>query len=269
MPLAMEMVRNAIEAEPDNVELHQRLVEYAFRSNDQDILVSAYLELASCLARTGAPVKARAVFQQVLSLSPGNEEATTAIQALDGTPEAGTPASVASSEEYVDLGAMILGEEAEETTRWTVAAEAPTGDDEADFAKMLGQFKEKVSEHLSADDVGAHHDLGTAYMEMGLLDEAIGEFQMALRASPNHLPTHEIMGRCWMAKGNPDMAVRALNRALETTYEVEDEMIGIYYLMGQAQEALGNRGEAVEFYEKVFSLDINFEDVTERLRALR
>ena len=58
-------------------------------------------------------------------------------------------------------------------------------------------------------------------------------------------------------------------RALALAYEVEDEMIGIYYLMGQAQEALGNRGEAVEFYEKVFSLDINFEDVTERLRALR
>jgi tetratricopeptide (TPR) repeat protein len=106
-------------------------------------------------------------------------------------------------------------------------------------------------------------------MEMGLLDEAIGEFQMALRASPGHLPTHEVMGRCWIEKEQPEMAVRGLRRALDGDYGVEDELIGIFYLMGRAQETLGNTDDALEFYEKVFSLDINFEDVTERLRALR
>jgi len=169
----------------------------------------------------------------------------------------------------VDLGSLILGDDAEKTTRWTVAADAPSGDEEADFAKMLGQFKEKVSEHVAADDVAAHYDLGTAYMEMGLFDEAIAQFQMALRASPTHLPTHEVMGRCWMEMGKPDMAVRALERALRVPWEVEEEVIGIYYLMGRAHEEIGNRDDAVEFYEKIFSLDINFEDVTERLRALR
>ncbi|MGD2120267.1 MAG: tetratricopeptide repeat protein [Gemmatimonadota bacterium] len=266
---AIEGVRVHILARPDDIQLHQRLVEYAFRKNDQRALVSAYLELAGCLARTGASNKARAVYQQVLSLSPGQEEATAGLQELDGTAPAAPPSHVASSEEYVDLGAMILGDDGEETTRWTVPADAPSGDEEADFAKMLGQFKEKVSEHVAADDVGAHHDLGTAYMEMGLFEEAIGEFQMALRASPSHLPTHEVMGRCWMEMGKPEMAVRALTRALTVDYEIEDELIGIYYLMGRAQEEQGNNAEALDFYDKVFSLDINFEDVTERLRALR
>jgi len=270
MDLALERVKTLIEVEPDNVELYQRMVEYAFRRNDQEVLVSAYMELAGCLGRTGALMKAKAVFQQVLSLSPGHEGATAGIQGLEGAPtDAEAPTQVASSEEYVDLGSMVLGEDAEKSTRWTVAAEAPSGDDEADFAKMLGQFKEKVSENLAADDVTAHHDLGTAYMEMGLFDEAIAEFQMALRASPSHLPTHEVTGRCWMEMGKPDMAVRALNRALNVAFEVEDEMIGIYFLMGRAHEDQGNSADALEFYERVFSLDINFEDVTERLRALR
>ena len=269
MDLAIERVKSRIEGEPENVELHQRLVEYAFRKNDPSTLVSAYLELAACLARTEAPLKAKAIYHQVLSLSPGNEEALAGIRELDGTQVGGSPVQVASSEEYVDLGSMILGDDAEMTTRWQVAAEAPSGDDEADFAKMLGQFKDKVSEHVAADDVGAHHDLGTAYMEMGLFDEAVAEFQMALRASPDHLPTHEVMGRCWMEMNKPDMAIRALDRALNVFHDVEDDLIGIYYLMGRAQEDQGNTEEAVEFYEKVFSLDINFEDVTERLRALR
>ncbi len=269
MDLALDRVKAHILAKPDDIQLHQRLVEYAFRKNDQPTLVSAYLELARCLARTGAPGKARAVYQQVLTLSPGHEGATVGLRELDGTVPPAPVTQVASSEEYVDLGSMILGEGDKESTRWTVRAEAPSGDEEADFAKMLRQFKEKVSEHLAADDVGAHHDLGTAYMEMGLLDEAIAEFQMALRASPDHLPTHEVMGRCWMEMGKPDMAIRALARALTVDYQIEDEMIGIYYLMGRAQEAEGNTSEALEFYDKVFSLDINFEDVTDRLRSLR
>jgi tetratricopeptide (TPR) repeat protein len=269
MDLAIERVRGHIEVDQENVELYQRLVEYAFRKNDQEVLISAYLELAACLARTDATTKARAVYQQVLSLSPGHAGATVGLQELDGISGAVPPAQVASSEDYVDLGAMVLGDDAGDTTRWTVPAEAPSGDEEADFARMLGQFKEKVSEHLAADDVGAHHDLGTAYMEMGLLEEAIAEFQMALRASPNHLPTFEVMGRCWMEMEKPDMAARALARALTGDFEIEEELIGIYYLMGRAQEAQGNTPDALEFYEKVFSLDINFEDVTERLRALR
>lgn len=266
---AMEIVQRMIQSEPDEVTHYQRLVEYAFRKADNAVLVSAYMQLAGCLSRTGTPAKAKAVYQQVLALSPGHEGALAGIGEVDGVAAVPGPAEVTSSEEYVDLGSMILGEEAEKTTRWKVTAEAPSGDDQADFAKMLSQFKEKVSEHVAADDVSAHHDLGTAYMEMGLLDEAIGEFQAALRASPHHLPTHEVMGRAWMEAGKPEMAARSLRRALDSDFEIEDELIGIYYLMGRAMEELGNNDEALEFFEKVFSLDINFQDVTERLRALR
>ena len=45
--------------------------------------------------------------------------------------------------------------------------------------------------------------------------------------------------------------------------------MGIYYSLGRAHELLGNKPQALEFYDRVFSLDINFADVTERLRALR
>lgn len=269
LDLAIQLVRAEIGERPDEADLYQRQVEYAFRKAEDEALVDAYLDLASHLLRTGSAQKARAVFQQVLSISPGNTDASAGVREIDGVGADAPPAQVASSEEYVDLGAMILGDEGEKTTRWQVTADSPTGDDQADFAKMLNQFKEKVSENVDADDISAHHDLGTAYLEMGLLDEAIGEFQMALRASPDHLPTHEVMGRCWMEKGEPDMAVRALNRALDANFDVEDELIGIYYIMGLAKEDLGNVEEAVEFYEKVFSLDINFKDVTERLRDLR
>lgn len=176
-----------------------------------------------------------------------------------------------ASPEYVDLGSMIFGDEPAEpkTTRFRVQYEEPSGDETADFQKMLSQFKEKVSENLEASDVRAHHDLGTAYKEMGLLDEAIGEFQAALRASSEHLPTYELMGQTFLEMGKNEAAVKSLERALKIPTGVEDELLGIYYYLARAHEKLGQNDAAVEFYDRVFALDINFADVTERLRALR
>jgi len=230
--------------------------------------VSAWLELGDTFKRTGQAAQAAPLFQKVLGVDPQNARS---LAALGKTPVGAPPKKTAApSEGFVDLGSMILGDDDEEkSTRFVVAYEEPTGNEQADFAKMLSQFKAKVAENLSTDDVKAHQDLGTAYKEMGLIDEAIGEFQQALRASADHLPTYELLGQCFLEKGEPDAAARALQRALQAPYEVEDELLGIYYYLGRAQEELGNTKEALEFYDRVFSLDINFADVTERLRALR
>jgi tetratricopeptide (TPR) repeat protein len=173
------------------------------------------------------------------------------------------------AEGYIDFGAMILGGPEKKTTRFKVAYEEPTGDEEADFAKMLSQFKEKVSENIDSGDVRAHYDLGTAYKEMGLLEEAITAFQAALRASSEHLPTYEIMGQTFNEMGQPEAAVRTLQRALQVKSGVEDEFLGIYYHLARAYEVLNRKESAVEYYDRVFALDINFADVTERLRELR
>jgi len=186
-----------------------------------------------------------------------------------GADQAEAAEAAPAKEEYIDLGAMVLGGEEEKSTRFTVAYQEPTGDEDADFAKMLSQFKEKVSENLDSSDVRAHYDLGTAYKEMGLLDEAISSFQSVLRAEADHLPTYEVMGQTFIEMGEHRAAVTTLNRALEAKTSIEDDLIGIYYYLARAYEALEEKGPAVEYYDKVFSLDINFADVTERLRELR
>ena len=208
---------------------------------------------------------------------PSEDRPIAAVQPEEPTAEESAPIATPDPEErpaaeqYVDLGSMIFGDEPAEpkTTRFRVQYEEPTGDETADFQKMLSQFKEKVSENVEASDVRAHHDLGTAYKEMGLLDEAISEFQAALRASASHLPTYELLGQTFLEMGKNEAAAKSLERALSIPTSVEDEFLGIYYYLARAYEALGRNESAVEFYDRVFSLDINFADVTERLRVLR
>jgi tetratricopeptide (TPR) repeat protein len=262
-PQAPEVAGEAVDA----VELHQRAVERAFRGGSEADLIAAYAGLAEALEGSGAGERARGVYQQILGLDPSHAGARAALGRISADP--GPAPEVASSEDYVDLGALILGDEQEKTTRFVVAYEEPSGDEDADFARMLSQFKAKVAENVDSTDVRAHHDLGVAYREMGLLDEAIEQFQKALRASTDHLATYEALGQAFLDKGAYAPAVRVLTRALNAPWEVEDELLGIYYYLGRAYEAQGNTPQAVEFYDRVFSLDINFADVTERLRVLR
>jgi hypothetical protein len=170
--------------------------------------------------------------------------------------------------EYIDLGAFLTGDDEKETTRFRVQETAPTGDEDRDFAELLSQFKSKVQEHLPPEDAAAHYDLGLAFKEMGLTDEAIGEFQIALRAGHMRLRVYEELGQCFLEKEQYNVAVKVLRRALDMKFDDELELLGVYYHLGRAYEALGRRDEARDAYERVLGMDINFGDVTDRLARL-
>ncbi len=228
-------------------------------------------------AEEAAASKAKEEAAEAAVTKAGEAAAAEAAKAADTASEEspgmnGGSESEAPSEDYVDLGAVLLGETGhaeEKSTRFVVPYEEPTGDDQADFDKMLAQFREKVSENIDVNDVMAHYDLGTAYMEMGLLDEAISEFQVVLRGASDHLATYEMLGQTFLQKKEPEAALRSLTRGLDAPCEIEEERVGIYYYIGLAHETIGDNETALEFYDRVFALDINFADVTERLRALR
>ena len=244
--------------------------EAAARAAEESAAARAAEEAAAARAAEEAAA-ARAAEEAAAAAkdATGAVEESPSESNVDPGPE--SPAA-SSSESYVDIGAMLLGDEVHTTqksTRFVVPYEEPTGDDQADFERMLAQFKTKVSENIETSDVTAHYDLGTAYMEMGLLDEAIGEFQMVLRGTSDHLATYEMLGQTFLQKQEPEAALQSLTRGLDAPCEVEEERVGIYYYLGLAHETIGDTETAVEFYEKVFAIDINFADVTERLRGLR
>ena len=173
--------------------------------------------------------------------------------------------------EYVDLAALLDekgDEQAEESTRFVVAEMPPTGDEEKDFADMLQQFKEKVAQSIPKDDAGSHYDLGIAFKEMGLIDEAIGEFQTALRSGQDKLKVYEELGSCFVLKQQYSVAVTVLNRAQQLPHADDTELLGVFYNLGRAYEELGQKGEARAAFERIVAIDIGFQDTTQRLKRL-
>jgi tetratricopeptide (TPR) repeat protein len=287
LDFASSLAEEIARLEPDVVRHHQKRVEYAFRTNDRARLIEAYLSLADALMRCDQADKSRTVYQRVLDLAPDEARARAALDTIavpepppppasprpashgraSASPVAEPPAPTQrSSESFVNLGDWLRDDEGPKDTRMVVAEQEPTGDEDADFADMLRKFKQGVAENVDAEDYQSHYDLAIAFKEMGLLDEAISEFQKALGGA-NKVPTYEALGQCFMEKGQFKLATSVLIRALNERAS-EDQLVGVLYLLGRSAEEQGMQEEALGYYHRVFVLDIQFRDVADRINEM-
>ncbi len=292
---AQDLVDEILRLDPNSVRHRQKQVEFAFKSGDKAKLIDAYLGLADTLLRSDLPDKARAVYKRVAEHDPANERAKAALAMLApvATPPPEPPAKpkakvrdtegrtaardakmkvrdeAVDSGEFVDLSAMILEEDLPvRDTRMKVADEEPTGDEERDFQEMLARFKQGIDENIDEGDFQSHYDLGVAFKEMGLLDEAIAELQKALRSPDGKLRSSEALGVCFIDKGAYVVAESILRRALDLPASGDQERLGILYWLGRALEEQGKKVEARDLYGRVFAVDIRFRDVGARSKAL-
>jgi tetratricopeptide (TPR) repeat protein len=179
-------------------------------------------------------------------------------------------AAQGSTTDYIDLGSLLLDSETRETgeTRYMVETPESTGDEDQDFMELLAQFRSKVSEHLGDEDMESRYDLGLAFKEMGLVDEAISQFQFALRGLDDKLKIYEELGDCFMLKGDYTVALKILKGALRHPDTVPGDLIGVHYKLGRSYEEIGRTMEARDAYERVIALDLGFRDAASRLSRL-
>jgi tetratricopeptide (TPR) repeat protein len=300
-PRATEMAERLTTLAPDVIRHHQKRVELAFRSGERTPLLDAYLALGDALARAGATEKAMAVFGRVEEHDPGNAHATAALAVLRGearqsggqpaapagpaaparpgsearpakaspTAPPVSPRAASSAGSFVDLGSMILEEGGPRDTRMRIERADPKDQDEQkEFHEILEQFKRGIDENLDSEDYEAHYDLGVAFKEMGLLDEAIAEFQKALRSPEGRLRTSEALGICFYDKGQFGISETVLRRAVETVDGGDEAKIGLLYWLGRAAEAQGKEMEAITSYERALAVDIRFMDLSDRMHRL-
>lgn len=170
-----------------------------------------------------------------------------------------------ADDSYVNLGDWLREDDEPRSTRMVTEERAPSGDEQADFAEMLRKFKQGVADNVDENDHASYYDLGIAYREMGLLDEAIASLQKALRGTRERVRAFEALGQCFLDRGQASVASSVLQRALHEPATDDERLVGVLYLLGRAAEAQNQRTEALGYYQRVFAVDIEFGDVAERI----
>ena len=103
---------------------------------------------------------------------------------------------------------------------------------------------------------------------MGLIDEAIAEFQKALRGATQRIRAYEALGQCFIDRSDFETAITVLGRALREPGMEDEDLIGVLYLLGFASEGSKKPRDAAAYYQRVFAIDIDFRDVSKRLKQM-
>jgi pilus assembly protein FimV len=121
---------------------------------------------------------------------------------------------------------------------------------------------------VDESDAETHYDLGLAYKEMGLVDEAIKAFEKTLRAPGREVQCRVMIGMCHREQGNPNEAIHQFKQGLHAQPS-DRELLSLYYEIGITYEAMGDDGEALYYFESVMRRDPSFADAGARADVLR
>ena len=138
-----------------------------------------------------------------------------------------------------------------------------------DAATEKKVFRTDVDEQIAADDMESHYNLGIAYREMGLLDDAISEFEKAERDPARFVNCQTLRGLCFSDKGDFVSAERMFRQALDSEHLEDNQRLNLGYELGSLYERSEQYAEASSSYQAVFDQDATYRDVAKKIRTLQ
>ena len=198
---------------------------------------------------------------------------------LSSQPSPPPPAAGAGADLMGDLAGDLASSLEGLTASSAPPAQPPAAAGGSPVSPLGGLLEEMGVEAAGAaapeEDSETHYNLGVAFREMGLLDEAIGEFQKVVKGAgkgkypPHFLQACSLLAVSFMDKKMPTVAVKWYLRALETPDLDEEATLSLQYDLGSAYEMAGDTRTALEKFTEVYSQNIDFRDVAEKIRVLQ
>jgi predicted Zn-dependent protease len=179
-------------------------------------------------------------------------------------PSLATPAHASDD---ADLGAMIQSLEDE------LAADSPTSSavnfDQQSVGEVFEAFKRHVDAQVGDEDYRTHYDLGIAYKEMGLLDDALAEFHAAMRSPELLSDACSMLAICHRERGEVEEAVRWYREALSGRNDADPSRCGLRYDLAETLLEAGDAEGALGLFRDVLEADPSYRDVRARVRELQ
>jgi tetratricopeptide (TPR) repeat protein len=211
-------------------------------------------------------ISAADIESELLSALPDDEEMATAAPARGRAPSPSAEEEnlFADEEDFFDLAAE-LEEELEQEAKETLSV----SEEEQSLEEIFKEFKKGVEQQLDAEDYDTHYNLGIAYKEMGLIDEAIGEFQLASKDPKRTTECCSMLGLCFLEKGMPQLAVKWYLKGLDQEGLSEEEQLGLRYDLATAYQDTGEVENAHRYLMEIYGINSTYRDVATRLKQLQ
>ena len=275
----------------------------AFDVSDEEDLTAALESFEAAPAKPTKPAaagaKAKAPASPVIPMptakQPPAEEQDYELELIEAAPRASSGAAATKRpsgplgdlasefEESVRSSAPAKGGKANgrhatenaELARAANAKQRGASDPGGPLSEIFQEFRDQLDELQTDEDPETHYNLGVAYREMGLLEEAISEFQKVAKAHESGkdfryaMQCCTLLGLAFLEKGQPEIAAFWYEKALQTSNLEAESVLALRYDLGVAQQLAGQSDAALKSFQQVYAMNIDYRDVSERITALR
>jgi len=234
--------------------------------------LAAHPALVQRLAELGLEVEAPSDMDALLGEAPSGAEEPLQLGEgfLEFTPSTSLPKAPPAGGDGFDLASELGGLFGAQPAVAGASASAPAGTDlgDASLADIFREFQKGVDKQLGKEDYETRYNLGIAYKEMGLVDEAIAEFQLAAKDEGRLLECTSMLGICFLEKGMPKLAVKWFEKGLQAPGRSEEEYQGLRYDLANALEQAGENDKALALFTELYGQNAMFRDVAQKVRQL-
>jgi tetratricopeptide (TPR) repeat protein len=236
----------------------------------EEVDLSDEIEEADFFVQQGLLDDAREALQNLLAFYP--EHPVLKAKLADVERKGGAAQAEAPQPAAADDASFDIARELAEMGGGATADAADAADEEFQYSveDVFNQFKKGVEQTVKAEDSATHYDLGIAYKEMGLVDDAIHEFETALAGNDRkrEVDCLSMIGLCHLAKADGNAAIAAFRRALASDRLTRDAAKAIHFELAAAHESGGDREAALYYFQRVAKADPAFREVAQRVAAL-
>ena len=246
---AHALLRRLVAGEPGNVEASRRLASLESRAPTGDAAADPEIEVVQSDQPEGSEGSAifRAFFEEL------------ELHEKSGRKGAGISRDMAGAEQrFLDsTGELEAGR---------ISGDSVPGSEAPPSIQMQVHPEASRLADRSPEICAAHYQLGIAYREMGLLDDAIAEFRRSAADEQAALRACNMVGLCLLAKGDAEAAIHELGRGLSIVGRPAEEYHGVKYDLATAYQVIGQLNVAGAILRDLHIESPSFRDVESRLR---
>ncbi len=230
----------------------------------QGPLPDGTLEEAEFYLNQGLLEEAESLCRSLLEKDPGSRALLSLLDKIEKSFGKRSMASDQKGPEEEDFNAFLEEIEDSSILRMPKMGEK----DRRMLDGALAEFRRGVEDQVDGEDTETHYNLGIAYKEMGLLEDAIGEFDRAMRDSSRRIDCLTLKGLCLAETGAFERAEESLKEGLSLDGLTADNSNGLLFELGILYERMGRPAEAVKCFQFVIDSDPFFRDVGSRKEKL-
>lgn len=223
--------------------------------------ITADLEEAEFYLQQGLYAESEKLCKDILTYAPESQEAHQKLEEIAANQSQADTVTESSAEVPDSVSSIGEGFSVDDFDFNIEGIDA-----DAEIEKKV--FKTDVDEQIAADDMESHYNLGIAYREMGLYDDAISEFEKAEREPSRFVDCQTLKGLCFSDKNDYSSAERMFQQALDSQYLEDIQRLNLGYELGLLYERADRLNDALVSYRNVFLLDNNYRDVGDKVAML-